>query len=84
MIFCVLIFDLRDKLADAENNGEECVSTRIIYLTDNNTCNDMACPGDGRNIGVVICPGDRISNNYSQKLAEITHNNTHRREGSLL
>ena len=61
-MFCVLIFDLREKLADAENNGEECVSTRIIYLTDNNTCNDMACPGDGRNIGVVICPGDRISN----------------------
>ena len=42
----------RDKLADAANNGEKCVSTRIILLTDTNTCNDLNCP-TGKNSEIV-------------------------------
>ena len=36
----------RDKLADALNNGTECVTSRSILLTETNTCNDVQCPGE--------------------------------------
>jgi len=39
----------REKLADALNNGTECVSSRSlrIPLTETNTCNDEDCPWTG-------------------------------------
>ena len=33
----------REKLADAAHNGEMCSSTRIISLTEQDTCNDQPC-----------------------------------------
>ena len=33
----------REKLADASHNGEMCASTRIISLTEQDTCNDQPC-----------------------------------------
>jgi len=33
----------REKLADASHNGEMCSSTRIISLTEQDTCNDQPC-----------------------------------------
>ena len=45
----------REKLADAANNGEKCesaIQSRIILLTDTNTCNDATCP-TGKNSYIV-------------------------------
>ena len=45
----------REKLADAANNGEKCesaIQSRIILLTDTNTCNDLTCP-TGKNSEIV-------------------------------
>ena len=33
----------REKLADAAHNGEMCSSTRIISLTEQDTCNEQPC-----------------------------------------
>jgi len=33
----------REKLVDASHNGETCSSTRIISLTEQDTCNDQPC-----------------------------------------
>ena len=35
---------VRDKIADASNNGKMCASARSkILLTETNTCNDVKC-----------------------------------------
>ena len=39
---CVEVI-IREKLADAAHNGETCSSTRIISLTEQDTCNDQPC-----------------------------------------
>ena len=35
---------IRDKIADASNNGTKCVSARTIPLTETDRCNVVDCP----------------------------------------
>ena len=52
--FSITVFGFffrRDKIADAENNGTQCVSSRnLIPLEETNTCNNEDCPAaEGEN-----------------------------------
>ena len=42
--FLLQIQLFREKIAEAANNGTQCVSSRTIPLTETTTCNDVPCP----------------------------------------
>ena len=42
--FLLQIQLFREKIAEAANNGTQCVSSRTIPLTETSTCNDVPCP----------------------------------------
>jgi len=46
----------RLKIADAKANGTKCVSTRMIPLTETNSCNSVHCPSVRPTSGVVSSP----------------------------
>ena len=48
---------VRDKIADASNNGKMCASARSkILLTETNTCNDVKCiPAGPGNLELLCC-----------------------------
>merc|ERR1719153_88590 len=55
----------REKLADAAHNGEMCSSTRIISLTEQDTCNEQPCE-------IVVLRRKEVGNvaNYFEKSFE--------------